>query len=175
MIYHFNMTDETNFKSICLLATRVMGLPTGSLVYKNRTRNIQAARASAGYIGLTEENISREVVAKVLNRNRTATYHYERTHKKNFQRCSVYRDTFTKIYKEYMNVGDQKDFFINKRQMKNYLLQNKVTESKNSDVKLEVRSCGISCVINTSYFDYLNQLENIKFALTNYQYTVKII
>ena len=169
------MTDETNFKSICLLATRVMGLPTGSLVYKNRTRHLQAARASAGYIGLTEENISREVVAKVLNRNRTATYHYERTHKKNFQRCSVYRDTFTKIYKEYMNVGDQKDFFINKRQMKNYLLQNKVTESKNSDVKLEVRSCDVKCVINTSYFDYLNQFENIKLALKNYQYTINII
>ena len=169
------MTDETNFKSICLLATRVMGLPTGSLVYKNRTRHLQAARASAGYIGLTEENISREVVAKVLNRNRTATYHYERTHKKNFQRCSVYRDTFTKIYKEYMNVGDGKDIFINKRQMKNYLLQNKVTESKNSDVKFEVKSGNVTCIINTSYFDFSNQLENIKFALTNYHYTVKII
>ena len=144
MIYHSNMTDETNFKSICLLATRVMGLPTGSLVYKNRTRNIQAARASAGYIGLTEENISREVIAKVLNRDRTATYHYERTHKKNFQRCSVYRDTFTKIYKEYMNVGDGKDIFINKRQMKNYLLQNKVTESENSDVKLEIKSGNVT-------------------------------
>ena len=37
-------------------------------------------------------------------------------------------------------------------------IKNKVVESKKSDVKLLVKSCGIKCVINTSYFDYLNQL-----------------
>ena len=169
------MTEEINFKSICDLTTRVMGLPTGCLPYKNRSRNIQVARATASYIALTEENIDRNTIAKVLNKNRVSTYHYENTHKKNFKRCSVYRDTFTKVYKEYMNVDIAKDMFVDKDQMKSYLLKNKVTESKNSNVKLEVKSCGIKCVVNTSYFDYLNQLENIKFALTNYHYTINII
>ena len=169
------MTEEINFKSICDLTTRVMGLPTGCLSYNNRSRNIQKARAAASYIALTEEKIDRNTIAKVLNRDRTAIYHYEYTHKKNFKRCSVYRDTFTKVYKEYMNVDVAKDVFVNREQMKKYLLQNKVVESKKSDVKLLVKSCGIKCVINTSYFDYLNQLENIKFALTNYHYTIKII
>ena len=31
------------------------------------------------------------------------------------------------------------------------------------------------CIIKTSYFDYSNQLENVKLALTNYHYTIKII
>lgn len=169
------MTEEINFKSICDLTTRVMGLPTGCLPYKNRSRNIQVARAAASYIAITEENIDRNTIAKVLNRDRTATYHYEYTHKKNFKHCSVYRDTFTKVYKEYMNVDVAKDLFVDSDHMKSYLLQNKVVESKNSNVKLEVKSCGIKCVVKTSYFDYLNQLENIKFALTNYHYTIKII
>ena len=169
------MTEEINFKSICDLTTRVMGLPIGSLSRKSRTRDLQVARSSAAYIALTEEKISKEIISKILNRDRTTTYHYKRTHNKNFERCNVYKKAFTKIYKEYMNVVDDKDIFINKRQMKNYLLQNKVTESKNSDVKFEVKSGNVTCIINTSYFDFSNQLENIKFALTNYHYTVKII
>ena len=64
------MTEEINFKAICDLTTRVMGLPTGSLALKSRRRQLQSARSIAGYIGLTEENIHREVIAKVLNRNR---------------------------------------------------------------------------------------------------------
>jgi len=169
------MTEELNFKAICNLTTRVMGLPTGSLAFKSRQRKLQSARSIAGYIGLTEEDISRVVIAKILNRDRTATYHYERTHKKNFQRCRVYRDCFTKIYKEYKNIDGEKDIFINKRQMKSHLLQNRVIESKNSDVKLEVKSGNAICFINTTYFDFSNQLKNIEKAMANYHYTIKII
>ena len=155
------MTEELNFKAICSLTTRVMGLEEGSLAYKNRTRKLQASRSIAGYIGITEEGISKNVIAKILNRNRTATYHYVRFHKKNFQRCKIYRDCFTKIYKEYKNIDGEKDIFVNKRQMKNYLLQNRVIESENSDVILQVKSGEVVCNINTTYFDFSNQIENI--------------
>ena len=109
------MTEELNFKAICSLTTRVMGLEEGSLAYKNRTRKLQASRSIAGYIGITEEGISKNVIAKILNRNRTATYHYVRFHKKNFQRCKIYRDCFTKIYKEYKNIDGEKDIFVNNK------------------------------------------------------------
>ena len=65
------MTEELNFKAICSLTTNVMGLPEGSLSFNNRTRNIQAARSVAGYIGLKEENIDRKIIAKILKRDRT--------------------------------------------------------------------------------------------------------
>ena len=118
MMYHFKMTEKLNFKAICSLTTRVMGLEEGSLSSKSRERRLQSARSAAGYIALTEEDISRNVIADILDRDRTATYHYERTHKKNFNRCRVYRDIFTKIYKEYKNIDGEKEIFINKRQMK---------------------------------------------------------
>lgn len=174
-MFLFKMTEELNFKALCSLATRVAGLPEGSLAFKNRTMNIQAARASACYIALTEEKIDRNVIAKILNRDRTATYHYERTHKKNFKKCNVYRNTFTKIYKEYKNLEGEKDIFNSKRSLRNYLLKNKVVELKKPDVLLEVKSGNSVCIIKTSYLDYKNQLENIKFALTKYHYSVKII
>ena len=59
--------------------------------------------------------------------------------------------------------------------MKSYLLQNGIVETMKSDVLLEVKSGGVVCIIKTSYFDFSNQLENVKLALVNYHYSIKII
>ena len=104
MTFLFKMTEELNFKAICIIETRVTGLQEGSVSIKNRKRNIQSARASACYIALTEENIDRNVIAKVLMKDRTSTYHYENAHKKKYENCDIYRDTFIKIYYEYKNL-----------------------------------------------------------------------
>lgn len=168
------MTEKLNFKAICSLATRVCGLREGSLSDKSRVMDLQAARAAVGYIALKEEKIDRNVIAEVLDRDRTVTYHYEKNHKKNFKKCEIYRNTFTKIYKEYKDLDGEKEIFVSKKHLRNYLLQNKVTESKNPDVFLEVKSGKAICIIKTTYFDFSNQLKNISLALSNYHYTVKI-
>jgi hypothetical protein len=169
------MTEELNFKAICSLTTKVMKLPEGSLSLKTRKRELQVARSIAGYIGRIEENIPRTIIAKVLNRDRAITYHYENKHKKNFKHCAIYRKTFEKIYKEYKDVDGTKDIFLDEDFMKNYLLQNGVVETVESDVLLEIKSGEISCIIKTSYFDFSNQIENIKLALQNYHYIINII
>ena len=169
------MTEELNFKAICSLTTRVLGFAEGSLSLKSRERQLQVARSIAGYIGRTEENIPRTVIAKVLNRDRAITYHYENKHKKNFKHCAIYRKTFEKIYKEYKDVDGTKDIFLDEDFMKNHLLQNGVVETVDSDVLLEVKSGSVKCLIKTSYFDFSNQLENVKLALKNYHFTIKII
>jgi len=172
------MTHElnlSNFKEICNLATKVMRLPENSLALKTRKRNIQAVRSIAGYIGLTEENIPRHIVAKVLNRKRCVTYHYESHHKKNFKKCPVYRTAFDKIYQAYKGIDDSKKIFTDKHFMKSHLLQNGVVEKLESDVTLEVTSGQTTCKIKTSYFDFSNQLEKVKLALENYHFTIKII
>ena len=175
MIYHFKMTQEYNFKCICSLTTRILDFPDGSLSTKSRKRPLQAARAVASYIARTEENINREIIGKVLDRNRSLIYHYEKTHKKYFSTCLVYRNTFNKVYKAYMNIDGTKDFFLKGNKMRTYLLKNGVSIVYDGDITLEVKSGKAICKIKTSYFDYLNQLENIKLALKNYHYSVKII
>ena len=169
------MTAEDNFKSLCSLTTRVLGLPDGSLALRSRKRPLQVARAIAGYIGRTEEDIHRTIIGKVLNRDRSLIYHYEYKHKENYANCSVYRDSFNLIYKAYKDVGGTKDFFLDKDFMKSYLLKHGVKETLESNVLLEVHSGQVKCIIKTSYFDFSNQLENVKLALKNYHFTVKII
>ena len=39
------MIEEYNFKSICNLTTKVMGLPDGALASKSRKRPLQVARS----------------------------------------------------------------------------------------------------------------------------------
>ena len=169
------MTEELNFKAICDIAINVCDVSKEALFSKTRKRKVQAVRASVAYIARNEEDINRRVIAKVLNRNRTATYHYEKSHKKDYQTCIVYRNVFTKIYKAYKDLEGSKEIFIDKDFMKSYLLKNGVVETINPDVLLEVKSGETVCNIKTSYFDFSNQLENVKLAMQNYHYTVKII
>ena len=169
------MTAKDTFKNLCDLTTRVLGLPDGSLALKSRKRPLQVARAITGYIARTEENIHRTIIGEGLNRDRSLIYHYELRHKPLYKTCPVYRDSFNKIYKAYKDLGGTKEFFVDKDFMKSYLLKNGVTETLDPDVLLEIKSGQVKCIIKTSYSDFSNQLENVKLALKNYHYTVKII
>ena len=169
------MIEEYNFKSICSLTTRVMGLPDGALATKSRKRPLQVARAIAGVIARTEEDIHRTIIAKVLDRDRSLIYHYEKHHKSNYATCVVYRNAFNKIFKAYKDVSGTKDVFLDNDFMKHYLLKNGIVETLDPEVLLEIKSGQCICVIKTSYFDFSNQLENVKFVLKNYHFTIKII
>ena len=169
------MTEEYNFRNICDLTTKLLGLPDDALALKSRKRPLQVARAIAGYIGRTEEDINQKTIGKVLNRDRTLIYHYENTHKSNYANCEVYRNTFNKVYKAYKDIDGIKEVFVDGDFMKSYLLKNEVVETLNPEVILEVKSGQVKCKIKTSYFDFSNQLEIVKLALRNYHYTIKII
>ena len=169
------MTEEDNFKNLCNLTTRVLGLPDGSLALRSRKRPLQVARAIAGYLGRTEEDIHRTIIRKVLNRDRSLIYHYELRHKPLYKTCPIYRDTFNKVYEAYKGIDGTKKFFVNKDFMKSYLLRNGVVETLDPDVFLEIKSSQVKCIIKTSYFDFSNQVENVKLALKNYHFTIKII
>ena len=59
--------------------------------------------------------------------------------------------------------------------MKKYLLSNGVFENSKQEAQILVKSGDVSVIINTSYFDFSNQLENIKLALQNYKYEIEIL
>jgi hypothetical protein len=168
------MTEEHNFKNLCDLTTSVLGLRKGSLATKSRKRPLQVARAITGYIARAEEDIHRTVIGNGLNRNRSLIYHYERKHKKDYETSSLYRNTFNLIYKAYKDIGGTKALFLDGGFMKSHLLKNGVKEVLDYDMLLEVKSGQAICVIKTSYLDFATQLENVKFAMKNYHFTIKI-
>jgi len=172
------MIDKDNFNYICNLTTEVLGFTKDDLALKSRKRPLHIARAVAAYIGISEELIHPKIIAKAFKRHRTLIYHYEKTHKANYANCESYRNAFTKVYKAYKSLDSEKQIFLDADLMKRYLLKNGVKESKapkHSQVILEVKSDNVKCKIKTSYFDFSNQLEIIKFVLKNYHYTINII
>tara|TARA_R110002110_G_scaffold156878_1_gene352445 strand:- start:737 stop:1246 length:510 start_codon:yes stop_codon:yes gene_type:complete len=169
------MTAEDNFKNLCDLTTSVLGFAKGSLATRSRKRPLQVARAVAGVIARTEEDIHHKVIGKVLNRDRSLIYHYEHTHQGNYATCAIYRNTFNLIYKAYKDLGGEKDFFLNGDFMKSHLLKNGVKEKLDFNVVIEVKSAKATCKIKTTLFDFSNQLKNINLALKNYHFTVNII
>ena len=168
------MTPKDNFIHICNLTTTVMGLRKGSLAFKTRKLDIQIPRMVAAVIGRIEEHISHSIIAEVLSRHRASIYHYEKCHQSNYS-WEKYRDIFNKVYMAYKQIEQSKKVFIDRYYMKEFLLKNGVKEAVNSNVLLKVKSDKVECVIKTSYFDFSNQLENIKLALKNYHFTVNII
>jgi len=168
------MTAKDNFIHICNLTTTVMGLPTGSLADKTRKQNIQIPRMVAAVIGRTEEGISHTIIAEILNRHRASIYHYEKCHQGNYT-WEKYRDAFNKVYMTYKQIEQSKKVFVDKLYMKQFLLKNGVKESPKNEAQILIKSDRIAVMIMTSYMDFSNQLENIKFALREYKYEMTIL
>ena len=169
------MIAEDNFKNLCNLTTKVLGLPDGSLASKSRRSELQIPRSVASVIAIMEDETHPTVIAKVIKRDRCSVYHYRDTHKYNYANKEKYRNIFNKIYRSYKDLEGTKDFFLDGNYMKAYLLKKGVSVTYGGDVSLEVKSGQVKCIIKTSYFDFSNQLENVKLALKNYHFTVKII
>jgi hypothetical protein len=170
----FKMTAKDNFIHICNLTTNVMGLRKGSLSYKSRKQELQIPRMVAAIIGRTEEGINHTIIAEVLNRHRASIYHYEKTHQGNYT-WAKYRDIFNKVYMVYKQIEQSKKVFIDKYFMKEFLLKNGVKESPRNEAHILIKSNKIEVIITTSYLDFSNQLENIKFALKDYKYEMQIL
>jgi hypothetical protein len=168
------MTAKDNFIQICNLTTKVVGLRKGALAFKTRVQEVQVPRMVASVIARMEEEISHTIIADVLKRDRTLIYYYEKNHQQNYT-WETYRDIFNKVYMAYKKIEDSKEIFIDKNHMRKYLLRNGVTESEKQEAQIMVKSGKVGVVINTSYFDFSNQLENIKFALVNYKYEIEIL
>ena len=168
------MTAKDNFIHICNLTTNVMGLRKGSLAYKSRKTELQIPRMVAAVIGRTEEGINHSIIAEVLNRHRASIYHYEKCHQGHYT-WEKYRDIFNKVYMAYKQIEQSKNVFVDKYYMKEFLLKNGVKESPKLEAKIMVKSGRVSIIIITSYMDFSNQLENIKFALRDYKYEMQIL
>jgi hypothetical protein len=169
------MTAEDNFKDLCDLTTSLMGLPKGSLSLKSRKREIQVCRTVASVIARKEAGIHQKIIAKVLKRDRSLIYHYEKNHKGNYSFWVAYRKCWNKVYSAYENIENSKNVFIDDKLLFEHLITEGVIESKVAQVVIEVKSRQSLCLIKTTYREFSECIENIKQAMVGYHYNVKIL
>tara|TARA_R110001606_G_scaffold196433_1_gene344019 strand:+ start:133 stop:669 length:537 start_codon:yes stop_codon:yes gene_type:complete len=176
------MTQEDNFKNLCNLTTSVLGLRKGSLAYKSRKQELQVARMIASVIARSEYDTHQTVIAKVINRNRSLIYHYEKKHSQNYASFPKYRDIFNKVHNSFTIIEeskkikeDSKKVFTSIYKLREHLRKNNVIESNKHQVTVRLVSGKIGLDVKLSYRDFTKQLELIKEALNGYKFKHQII
>ena len=169
------MTAEENFKDICDLTTKVLGLPKEHLLVKNRKDKYMIPRAIACIIGRLENGTKHNTISKILGFNRATIYYYEKQHHKRFKFWAEYRKTFNKVYVAYKNSESDKKTFIRSASIYNHLINNGIQESDRPDLSILIKSGNVSTEIKSCYFECSAQLKKIKFAMKEYKYELKLI
>jgi len=166
------ITDTTEVKELCDIATDIVGLEQGSLASLTRREPYALARQVVANICLSQ-GIHFVTIAKVLNRDRSNIYHYQKNHTGNFKTWLEYRRLFTKVYNTYKEDKKEQKTFIDNQDLRSHLLSNGVSTS-DGEVFIVVKSGVLKTVITTSYKDFSNQLENIRIALFDYRYKLDV-
>jgi hypothetical protein len=169
------MNTEDNFKNLCDLTTNLVGLPKGSLALKTRKTEYQVPRMVAAMISRLEDETHRDIIAKVLGRDRTSVNHYERCHSANYSSFPLYRETFNKVYNAYSEIKDAKLTFIDLYNLQEQLRKIGVHNSAIHQITIRIVSGKFGTDIKVSYKDFYNQLELCKLALQNYQHDIEVI
>ena len=167
----FYDSQKDKFISLCLLAEKTLELPAGSLATSSRNQPLVYGRMAVAVIGQTEQKTPFEIMADALNKNRTSFYHYTKYHKDRYSKDALYRSYWDIVYKAYKKIDSNLNVFYDSWHMKEFLLRNGVKPSKNKkECTIKVTSGSVSVYIDTTYFDHLNQIENIKLALKDYKF-----
>tara|TARA_R100001443_G_scaffold76563_2_gene84010 strand:+ start:10006 stop:10527 length:522 start_codon:yes stop_codon:yes gene_type:complete len=166
------MSETEQFIQICNLTTKVLELPKDCLSLQLRDRPIALGREIAGYIGL-KEGIKRNIVAKVLKKHRTATYHYERNHADWFKWYKPYRNAYIKVMRAFRNIEDNKKQFIDKKHLK-YFIQDELglKNSKKPEVLVTINSGNLNYLLLSDCFNFSKQMEILKNALKDYKHKI---
>ena len=166
------ITDKQEVKELCDIATNIVGLEQGSLISKSRKEPYALARQVVANICLNK-GIHFVTIAKVLNRDRTNIYHYQRKHENNFKTWVQYRTLFTKVFNTYKESKKEQKTFLTKQDLRTHLLRNGVNTSE-GNIYIIVKSGLLKTSIRTSYKDFSNTLESIRIALKNYEYKIDV-
>jgi hypothetical protein len=168
------MTAEDNFKNLCNLTTNIMGLPKGSLAYKTRKTELQIPRAAAAVVA-TMDNIHCTVIAKVLKRNRSLIYHYNKMHTPNYSSWEKYRTTFNQIYMAHTAIENSRKKFFDLQHLKDHLRNEGIYDSEKTQTSIRIKCGKIGTDVKVSYREFYDKLELCKLALQDYKYEIKII
>ena len=175
MRYNKNIQQEEIFYNLCSLAEDVCDLPRGALGYKSRKQEYQVARCAVSCVARMIDNTHQKVIGKILNRDRSLIYHYDKMHTSNYKTWELYRETFDKIYNSYIEVKQRKKSFVDINHMKKHLKEHGVTHSDLHQQSVRIQSENLTLDIILSYKDFFNKLELIKLALKDYEYKYELI
>lgn len=166
------MKQIKEFNQILDITSEVLNVPKLLLTSKNRSMHLAIPRAIACVVGMKDALIKKEIVAKCINRHRTATYHYLYKHDEFFKYHAPYRAGYMKVLKEYKRIDKDKKIFLDKNQFNIFIKNLNINDSKNPDIMITIKSSKYRHVFYSDCFNFTEHMKKIHKCFDGYKYNV---
>lgn len=166
-----NKQDREDFMHICDITTKLLDLPRNSISMKLRDRPLVLARQIAGNVGL-EHGIHKNIIARILNKDRTSIMYYERKHKVWFEYYAPYRNNYLKVLETYRKTNDEKKQFIDRLHLKHFVKNLGLKNSNDPDVVIIINSGDVQYKLLSDCFRFSDDMKTLHNALNKYKYKI---
>ena len=169
------LQQEENFTFLCKMTTNFLGMPKNSLKLRSRKKEFILPRKVVSVVARMVDNLHRDIIAKGINRDRTSVNYYEKMHKSDYRTWAEYRDLFNMIYKNYIDIKNNKKTFTDLNHLKDHLNAFGVSDCKKPKIKIRIKSGKIGFDVKVNYKNFDNKYNLINLALKDYLHTIRII
>ena len=169
-----SIQQEEDFKTLCQMTTNLLELSEGELASRSRKKHLQVPRMVVSVVANMIDETHYNIIAKVINRDRNCINYYVNMHQSNYRTYPEYRDLFNKIYDKYDYIKKSKRTFEDIYHLREHLRSNGVHNSEKKQVLIKVVSGKVSVNVKTTYSDFSNKLELIRFAMQDCNYKLLI-
>ena len=125
-------------------------------------------------IGL-KHGVSRNIISKKFDRNRTLTYHYERHHDNRCDKKTGWHEYAKKYYKvlnAYRQNNRNKKVFLDKIMLKNYIRDNGLKHCIKPNIEFTINTGDVSCVLLSNYSKFSFNYDKIKEIFKGFDYNL---
>jgi hypothetical protein len=166
------MNQINEFNELLTITSEISGIDKESLQSKDRSIEFAIPRAVLAVVSIKDALLKKEVVAKGLNRHRTATYHYLKCHDEFFNYHAPYRNCYVKVLKAYKNIDENKKHFVDKKEFKKFIKSLPIKNSKKPDIEIKVKANGFNYIFLSDCFNFTEDVLIIKKYLKGYKYNI---
>ena len=161
------MRDLEIFEKISNFTTSTLSLPEDILKTKSRKFDICLGRKICTVISFNK-GIKREVIASLLNMDRTATYYYTKIHENSFDTCIRYAKAYTKILKEVNGYKETSKVFLEKAWLIKHLEKFGLKSSKRKEILFTLKSGDVSYQFYSDYYNFAKDYDLLEQAMKGY-------
>ena len=162
--------EEYEVLKLSEVATQEMGLPQGSYLRNSRKSEYNILRKVISNIARHELEIHHNIICKVLKKDRTSIYHYERCHESDYKFWKDYREYYNIVLSKYEVGKYDKKKFISKEDLRKFLFQNEIIKPcVNPEVRITLYAEDIKTNILTTFENFSQTFIKLNDLLKEYE------
>ena len=165
------MNEIRSFNKILDITSQVCNIEKEELKTKSRKHEYNIPRQIAAIVAIKDYEIKLNLVAKQLNRHRTAMYHYLKFHDSNYESWLPYRKKYDEVLQVLRN--DPKETITHKYNFNSIIKKIKLRKCEIEEVYIEINCGKYKHIFLTDYFNFTQAMKTIRENFKNYNVKIK--